>query len=74
MCRTLADNSIEDIRRYTMEAFLLYGERRNYSQALEKLMKLNGVSLCIATLVLSLFDPANIPYFSVSYDSGQGSL
>ena len=66
MARSLANNSVEAVRSVTMEAFMLYGERRNYGAAIEKLMKLNGVSFTIATLILSEYDPINIPYFTVS--------
>ena len=69
MAANLATNSVDDVRRISMEAFLLYGDRRNYTQALEKLTHLKGVSFTIATLILSELDPVNIPYFTVSWQS-----
>ena len=65
MARSLAANSVEAVRDTTREAFILYGERRNYRDAIDKLMKLEGVSFTIATLILNTYDPENLPYFTV---------
>lgn len=65
MARSLAANTVEAVRDTTREAFILYGERRNYRDAIDKLMKLEGVSFSIASLILNTYDPVNLPYFTV---------
>ena len=71
MARAIASNSIEDVRENTRQAYLIYGERRNYIDAINKLMELKGVSFAIATLMLHELDPVNVPYFTVKIDTLQ---
>jgi len=61
----IAENSIEDIRATTKEAFSQYeSDPTNANKPMSTLTKLRGVGPATASLILSCYHPAGAPFFS----------
>jgi hypothetical protein len=61
----VASNSGQEVRKTTKNAFTIYTEdSANYATAITTLSKLKGIGPATASLILSSYDPVNIPFFS----------
>ncbi|OTA93667.1 hypothetical protein M434DRAFT_11484 [Hypoxylon sp. CO27-5] len=59
-------NAESKVKKLTKEAFQHYEEKKNVHEAFKILMKLQGVDLARASLLLSVAYPDTIPFFSES--------
>ena len=65
LAKLVAGNSEERIHRTTKDAFAAYGNiRENYTKAIKILCVLKGIGAATASLLLSCYDPVNMPFFS----------
>ncbi|KAI9870206.1 MAG: hypothetical protein M1830_004534 [Pleopsidium flavum] len=65
LTQLVASNSEEDIQRTTREAFKTYASNPDdYAVSIKKLATLKGIGPATASLLLSVYDPENVPFFS----------
>lgn len=65
LTQLVASNGEEDIERTTREAFKIYASNPNdYAVSINKLATLKGIGPATASLLLSVYDPENVPFFS----------
>jgi hypothetical protein len=63
--KLVASNSAESVEEITKAAYEIYGrEHSEWAQATAKLAELRGVGPAAASLLLSVYDSENIPFFS----------
>ncbi|KAK8210329.1 hypothetical protein M8818_003497 [Zalaria obscura] len=63
--KLVASNSEEAVETTTKAAYGLYAEdKANHGKALKELATLRGIGPATASLLLSVYDPATIPFFS----------
>ncbi|KAI9773118.1 MAG: hypothetical protein M1840_008239 [Geoglossum simile] len=75
----VSSNSPSSIENTTHDAFALYSAKRGAPQpALNVLTRLSGIGPASASLLLSVYDPDNVPFFSdeafkwVTWEEGKG--
>lgn len=65
LAKLIASNSPEDARETTLDGFAIYSkDNAHYGKAIIALSKLKGVGPATASLILSSYDPVQIPFFS----------
>ncbi|KAI9875961.1 MAG: hypothetical protein M1830_007676 [Pleopsidium flavum] len=65
LTQLVASNSGEDIERTTREAFKTYASNPDdYAVSIKKLATLKGIGPATASLLLSVYDPENAPFFA----------
>lgn len=65
MAKLIASNSPEEARETTVDAFAVYEEdNAQFQKAIIALSKLKGVGPATASLILSSYDPVQVPFFS----------
>ena len=65
MAKLVASNTAKDIRETTKSAFAIYeADNNDYSKAITALTKLKGIGPATASLLLSTYDPIQVPFFS----------
>ena len=65
LAKLIASNSDQEARETTADAFAIYSkDNTHYGKAIIALGKLKGVGPATASLILSTYDPVNIPFFS----------
>ena len=65
LAKLVASNSVKDIRDTTKEAFETFSANdKDYAKSITTLSKLKGVGPATASLFLSCYDPAQVPFFS----------
>lgn len=80
LMQLLAKNKSDDVRRVTREAFTTYSSSSTQGPgpALEVLCSLSGIGPATASLVLSIYDPIKVPFFSdecflwMMFEEGKG--
>ena len=79
MAKLVASNSAKDIRETTKSAFAIYkAGNGKLAEAIKTLTKLKGIGPATATLLLSTYDPDNVPFFSdelyryLHFETGKG--
>lgn len=61
----VTENSVKDIREKTKQAFAEYAaDNSHYAKAITTLTKLRGIGPATASLLLSCYDPIQVPFFS----------
>ncbi len=61
----VAENSVKEIRGKTKKAFAEYAaDNSHYAKAITTLTKLRGIGPATASLLLSCYDPIQVPFFS----------
>ena len=65
LAKLVASNSIESIRDTTRSAFEVYeADKGAYNKSITALSKLKGIGPATSSLLLSCYDPVEIPFFS----------
>lgn len=64
LAKLVASNTVADVRETTKEAFNVYDDGAHYDKAVSRIAKLKGVGPATASLLLSCYDPARVPFFS----------
>ena len=65
LAKLVASNSVKDVRETTSNAFEVYeADKEAYDKSITILSKLKGIGPATSSLLLSCFDPVEIPFFS----------
>lgn len=65
LAKLVASNSVKDVRETTKNAFEVYEvDKSDYGKSITTLNKLKGIGPATASLLLSCYDPAEVPFFS----------
>ena len=65
LAKLIASNSEETIRENTKKAFATYeADRNDHAKPMKVLCELKGIGPATASLLLSCYDPVNVPFFS----------
>lgn len=65
LAKLVASNSVQDVRETTRNAFEIYETDKDaYDKSITALGKLKGIGPATSSLLLSCYDPVEVPFFS----------
>lgn len=65
LAKLVASNSVQDVRETTRNAFEIYEtDKDTYDKSITALSKLRGIGPATSSLLLSCYDPVEVPFFS----------
>lgn len=65
LAKLVGSNSVKDVREATKNAFAIYqAENADFAKSITALATLRGIGPATASLLLSCYDPAKVPFFS----------